>query len=211
MKDKIKVSIIEDSEIHAMCLNEQLISDSDFMVVSVDFSGHNGLASLKKELPDVVLLDFQLPDVTGLEVAKRIKSFSDKIKVFSITSHTEPAIVERMISDKNIDAIAIKGSDYFEDSLISLVKKVASGGSFIDPSLLKTIRSLGKMKGVSDLTKREFEVFIQASVGKSDDDISRDLYVDISHVKNLKSKVSKKIKGDKFDSLLEKLLANMRS
>ncbi len=205
---KIRIGIIEDSEIHAEWLNEQLCEQEKFSVLSIDHLGRLGIDSAKLHQPNLVLLDFQLPDITGIEVARRIKAYSTDIKTFALTSHTETAIIERIIADKNIDAIAIKGSDYFESTLLTSIKCVARGGSFIDPSLLKAVRNSGKLKGLAQLTKREFEVFIQTSVGKNDQEIASDLYVDMNHVKNLKSRISKKIRNDSLDTLLSKLIQN---
>ena len=71
---KVNISIIEDSKIHTEWLNEQFLDNGKFEVVSLDNLGRAGIESVKKCHPDMVLLDFQLPDITGLEVAKRIKA-----------------------------------------------------------------------------------------------------------------------------------------
>lgn len=204
----IKISIIEDSEIHASWLQEKVTEGGQCLVVAVDRLGQSGIESAKTNNPDLVILDFQLPDMTGLEVARRIKAYRKKIRVFALTSHTEESIIERVIMDINIDAIAIKGSDYFESAFLKSIIEVAKGGAFIDPSLLKAIRNSGRLKGLSKLSKREFEVFVQAGSGKSDVEIARDLYVDVAHVRNLKSKISKKVKNENLDSLLQKISSN---
>lgn len=109
----IKISIIEDSEIHREWLKMKLADEINIdAVVSIDRFGRDGIESVKHYKPDVVLLDFQLEDMTGLEVAKRLKIHDPKIRVFALTAHTEALIIQRIISDKNIDAIAIKGSPW---------------------------------------------------------------------------------------------------
>ena len=169
----IGVCIIEDSEIHAEWLNEKLCEQEEFLVFTIDRLGLLGISSAKLHQPDIVLLDCQLPDITGIEVARKIKAYSTAIKIFALTSHTETAIIERMVADKNIDAIAIKGSDYFENTFLTSIKCVAQGGSFIDPSLLKTVRNSRKIKRLAKLTKRKFEVFIQVNIGNNDEEIAR--------------------------------------
>lgn len=114
----ITVSVIEDSDIHRAWFYEKLSDSAKFCVVSRDKYGRSGIESVKKYHPDVVLLDFQLPDITGIEVSKRIKSHFSNMKIFAITAHTEKAILEKIILDKNVDAVAIKGSYYFEDNLL---------------------------------------------------------------------------------------------
>lgn len=204
----IKISIIEDSEIHREWLKAELSCVLDFEVVSVDHLGRKGIESIKSSNIDLAILDFQLEDMTGLEVSKRLKAYNENIKIFVLTAHTEISIVERIISDKNIDAIAIKGSPYLEANLLSAIKQIMQGGSYLDPILLKKLRESKNLNGLSGLTKREFEIFIQSNIGKPDCKIAEDLCVELSHVKNIKSKITKKIKNVDIDGLLSKLVEN---
>ena len=82
--NKIKVSIIEDSEIHSEWLMAVLEASSDFEIVSVDQTAKSGLQSARQLSPDVVVLDFQLDDMTGLEAAKRLHAFNEQIKFLSL-------------------------------------------------------------------------------------------------------------------------------
>lgn len=208
MSNKIKISIIEDSEIHREWLKIELSDDPRLEVVSLDYLGRKGIESVRNHKTDLVLLDFQLEDMTGLEVSKRLKMHNENIKIFMLTAHTELSVIERIISDKNIDAFAIKGSHYFEDNFLIAIHHVADGGTYLEPSLFKKLRSSKNKNGLSALTKREFEVFIQANTGKSDAKIAEDLSVEPSHVKNIKSKIAKKVKNDDIENLLSKLIAN---
>jgi DNA-binding NarL/FixJ family response regulator len=204
----IKISIIEDSEIHREWLKAELDSNSDFEVVSIDCLGRKGIESIRLYTPDLAILDFQLEDMTGLEVSKRLKAYNENIKIFVLTAHTEISIIERIINDKNIDAIAIKGSPYLEVNLMSAIKQIMQGGGYLDPILLKKLRESKNLNGLSELTKREFEIFIQSNIGKADCKIAEDLCVELSHIKNIKSKITKKIKNVDIGGLLSKLVEN---
>lgn len=209
-KDKILISLIEDSEMHIEWLKSQLNNHERFNLVSVDSLGRKGIESIKKYTPDIVLLDFQLIDITGIEVAKRIKHSFSKIKIFAFTAHSDLAIVERMIIDKNIDAIAIKGSQYFENNLLSSIEHVANGDSYLDPSVLKMLRNRKDFDVLNKLTGKEFEVFIHTSSGKNDTKIAEDLCVELSYVRNLKTKISKKINHTDIKNLIKKLIENSK-
>jgi len=204
----IKISIIEDSEIHREWLKAEISSDLRFSVVSADRLGRKGIESIKEQCPSLVLLDFQLEDMTGLEVAKRIKIFNEDIKIFVITAHREASIIERLIDDSNVDAIAIKGSRYFQDNFLIAIDEVLNGGAYLDPSLLGKLRESNKLNSINELTKREFEIFIQSASGKQDAKIADDLCVELAHVKNIKSKISKKINNNNLRGLLLKLIQN---
>ena len=92
---------------------------------------------------------------------------------------------------------------------LSAIKKCFCEGHYLDPSLLNILRASGKANGVSDLTKREFEIFIQSSTGKPDDRIAADLCVELAYIKNTKSKIAKKISDANLDNLLQKLMENL--
>lgn len=207
-RSAINISIIEDSHIHAEWLKAIISDFSTIRIVSFDDNGKNGLLSIKTHHPELVLLDFQLKDITGMEVSKRIKLFNNNIKIFILTAHTEISIIERLIADKNIDAIGIKGSPYFEENFLPAIFQICKGGTYLDPSLLGKLRESMVLKGLSSLTKREFEIFIQINIGKDDFKIAHDLNIEVSHVRNMKSKIVKKIKDDNVDSLITKLIEN---
>lgn len=204
----LKISIIEDSPIHREWLKAELHNHAEFDVVSVDRYAKSGIQSVKEYHPDIVLLDFQLEDMTGLEAAKRINVYDENIKIFMITAHTEVTIIERLIGDKCIKGLAIKGSQYFADNLKPAIKNIGAGGVYLDPSLLNKLRESGKPNGISELTRREFEVFIQSYAGKPDVKIAQDLNVELLYIKNIKSKIAKKIKDTNTQSLLCKLIEN---
>lgn len=203
-----RISIIEDSPIHSEWLQTELSDDPTISIVSVDHSGRKGIESVREYKSSLVLVDFQLGDMTGLEVVKRLKLYDEHIKTFMITAHTEASIIDRILKDTNVDAVAVKGSRYFEDYLLPAIHHVIQGDAYIDPSLLNKLRESNKLKGLNNLTKREFEVFIQVNSGKADIEIAEDLSVELAYVKNLKSKITKKTKGDDLDTVLSKLIEN---
>lgn len=205
----LKISIIEDSEIHREWLKTELVDH--FNIVSMDSCGRAGIESIKQYQPNMVLLDFQLKDMTALEVSKRIKNYNFKTKIFILTAHNEISIVERIINDKNTDALAIKGSHYFESNFLTAIMHVVEGETYLDPSLLKKVRDSKNLSGLTKLTKREFEIFIQSNSGKSDEKIASDLCLELSHVRNVKSRIAHKIKGEKIDNLVTKLINNSHS
>lgn len=207
--EMIPITIIEDSEIHAAWLQETLTEDPRFQIIDWSTTGKAGIEAVKQLNPHLVFLDFQLSDLTGIEIAKRIKSHLPHIKIFMLTAINNLVIIERLIDDKNIDALGIKGSPYLEDHLRLATNHVLAGGHYIDSSLLNKLREANTMPGVRSLTKREFEIFIQLMLGKPDHMIADHLSIDILHVKNMKSKILKKIQHDNTDRLMSMLMNNM--
>ncbi len=204
----LTVSIIEDNVIYADWIKKLISAHKELKILTVNDNGKDGISSIKNNPPDIVLLDFQLKDMTGLEVAKRIKAHHSQIKIFMLTAHTDMMVIHRMIDDKNINAIAIKTSPYFEEHFLSAVLQIQKEGSYLDPSLLSKLRESRFFKGLNLLTKREFEIFIQIKIGKNEVKIAEDLNVELSHVRNMKSKIVKKINDDNVFNLVTKLAEN---
>lgn len=190
----INISILEDSEIHLRWILEKVNKISNFHVKSTNMSGVNGLASIRRHQPDVVIVDFQLKDITGLEFARKAKVFLPNIKIFSLTAHTELEILKKIVFSEYIDGIAIKGSDYFDDNFKKSIEDVYAGGSYIEPSILNIFRTHEpRVEAIVGLTKREYEVYMQSNFGKNNIEIASSLNVDVAHVANIKSKVKKKL------------------
>lgn len=188
---KISVSIVEDNPVHVEWLKLELGEIPEIEISSINYYGKEGVFSIKLKRPTLAIIDFQLSDITGLEVAHKIKTFSPETKTLILTAHNESFIIDRLIADETIDAIAVKGSHHLQHSLSSILHYVAEGGLYIDPCLLGPLREAdGEL---ATLTGREFEVFIQFSLGKMDEQIARDLHVDIAHIRNLRSKIAHKV------------------
>ena len=207
---KVKLGIVEDCVLHIECIKETLKSREDFTVVSIENSAKCAIHSYAQTHPEILLIDYQLPDITGLEVSKRIASYKEETKIIMLTSHVEESIIKKIILCHHVDGILIKGSNYFEGNLLLAIDAVRDGGMFMDPSILEILRSKVKVKKINDLTNREFEVLIQIMAGKSDKMIADSLYVSIHHIRNIKSMIWKKLQGANLDEFKNNVVNNIQ-
>ncbi len=94
-REKPKVLIIDDEK--DICwLLEKYLRKRHFNVLSVD-TGRGGIEMVKQKEPDVVLLDLKLEDINGLNVLRRIKEFSKKIKVIIVSAFAYSEIKENAV------------------------------------------------------------------------------------------------------------------
>lgn len=206
---KIGISIIEDNPSHVEWLTRMISDDSRFEILSVDAWALTGIESVKKFQPAIVLLDFQLSDITGLEVVRRIKSHFEGIKILAMTAHTEPSIIDRLVYHENIEGVMIKGSPYSSDNFLEILHQFSKGREFIDPFLRKHFKQHDRQYGWQELTNKEFEIFIQLNMGKSPAEIARDLTVDTRTIQNMRSRIDKKVTIADAKSVMRKLQKNM--
>jgi len=88
----IKVMIVEDQPSFQELVHLVLSLDSQFEIVYTAGTGEEGLENVKDANPDLVLVDFRLPGIDGLETAKRMKEQIPGIKIAMVTAHTEEVL-----------------------------------------------------------------------------------------------------------------------
>jgi CheY-like chemotaxis protein len=95
---KNKVLIIEDNEQNMYMLS--FLLESYGYVVLKAFSGQEGITSAKKEMPDIILLDIQLPEMDGYTVAKKLREDEQILKtpIIAVTSYAMPGDKEKVLA-----------------------------------------------------------------------------------------------------------------
>ena len=96
---KINIIIVDDHDFFRLGIRTALeLNHPDITVVAEAKSGAEFFALLKTISPDIVLLDIILPDINGIEIARRLKTEQPKIKILVITSETTTFNVEEMVN-----------------------------------------------------------------------------------------------------------------
>ena len=119
----MKTNIIDDNKQAVKDLNERLTRFSEVEVVAVEYSGLNGLARVSELQPDLLFLDVQLPDISGLDFLERLDSFTHgSCRVVMYTAYDEfvlPAfrkkafdVLLKPIDDKDLDIIMHRLADF---------------------------------------------------------------------------------------------------
>ena len=119
----MKTIIIDDNKQAVKDLNERLTRFSEVEVVAVEHSGLNGLARVSELQPDLLFLDVQLPDISGLDFLERLDSFTHgSCRVVMYTAYDEfvlPAfrkkafdVLLKPIDDKDLDIIMHRLADF---------------------------------------------------------------------------------------------------
>jgi DNA-binding NarL/FixJ family response regulator len=117
------------------------------------------LALLPEVEVDVLLLDLQMPGVSGPELVERVRALCPELPVLVLTMHNEPAIVRRVL-DLGVRGYLSKGCDIA--TLMTAVRTLAGGGRYVEPTLAQRM-VLGASTAPNDppaqrLSAREREV-----------------------------------------------------
>lgn len=191
----INVMLVDDHKMLREGIKQLLEFDPEIKVVSSAQTGKECLSLLEEKKPDVVLLDINLPDTTGIKLIKDIKKRSKTIKVMMLTVHNE---VEYLVDslDGGADGYILKDSG--ADELIKAIKFIYNGERYIEPSLIPSLNArLVQLETETDmvksLTKREIQILSLLVSGKSNLDISEILKLSEQTIKNHVTALYKKI------------------
>lgn len=128
----LRLLVVDDHPILRAGLRAVLSAHREFDIVGEAESGEAALRLLSEVGPDLVLLDFSLPGMTGDEVARRIKRERTGARLLCVSVHDDVAIVRRLL-DAGADGYLLKRSAC--DELVPAVRQVAAGTIYLDPAL----------------------------------------------------------------------------
>lgn len=192
---KTKVMIADDHSLIREGIKQLLEFDGSIEVIAEASNGVDCLEKLETIIPDVLLLDINMPKKNGLEVLDEIKKNDYEVKVLILTVHNELEYLLKAI-DIGVDGYILKDSESAE--LKRAIQSVLSGENYIQASLIPALnnrlanRDIDKDK-IDSLTSRELEVLIQVANGMFNKEIATSLNISERTVKNHISNIFKKI------------------
>ena len=104
---KVRVMIVEDQPTYQELVQIVLSLDPQFDVVGVASDGLEALDSFDEVRPDLVLIDFLMPGLDGLETAKQMKQRRPEVKIAMVTAHEEE-VLKRLASEARIQEVIPK-------------------------------------------------------------------------------------------------------
>lgn len=191
----IKIMIADDHSMVREGLKQLLELEGDIVVTGEASDGVECLELLEKNIPQVLLLDINMPNMNGLEVLEKIKEQKIDTKVIILTVHNEIEYLLKAV-EIGIDGYMLKDSD--SNELKKAIISVIQGESYIQPNLITLLnskmieRDIDKEK-LELLTKREIEVLKLMAFGSYNKDIGEQLNISERTVKNHISSIFKKI------------------
>lgn len=192
---KTKIMIVDDFALIRDGLKNLLELDGSMKVISEAQDGIDCLNKLNEKLPDILLLDINMPNKNGLDVLQEIRSNEIPIKVMILTMHNEIDYLLRAI-EIGADGYASKNIKFEE--LKEAIDLIIHGENFIQKELLPLLNSKIEKKNeeldkIKSLTKRELEVLKNIAFGNSNREIATSLKISERTVKNHIFNIFKKI------------------
>ena len=182
----IRILIAEDQKMVLGALCALLRLEPDVEVAGSADNGRDALALCLEKAPDIVLTDIEMPYLTGLELAARLREARSPAKVIVVTTFGRSGYLRRAL-EAGVRGYLLKDAPV--DALAEAIRTVHAGGRAIAPEL-----ALESWSGGSDpLTERERQVLRLAGEGRSSADIARQVHLSEGTVRNYLSEAISKL------------------
>jgi DNA-binding NarL/FixJ family response regulator len=193
----MRIIICDDQAIVRDGLAMLVKLEPDIQVIGIADDGSAAVDMVKKEKPDLVLMDLKMAVLNGVEATRQIKNLFPEVKVLVLTTYDDDEWV--------FDAIQAGASGYLlkdtpRDDLVKAIRGTVAGKTFVDPAIAGKV--LNKVSShqtqpatniTSKLTEREIEILRLIAKGLSNTDISDRLYLSEGTVRNHVSAILSKL------------------
>ena len=181
----IKVFIVDD---HYMVIEgiRSLLQNEK----GIDWAGHatnasSCLAFLQQQQPDVILMDINLPDKSGIDLCKEVKERYPSVFIIGLSTFNQQSFIQKMI-DNGASGYVLKNATQAE--LMEAIEIVASGKNFLSNEAALSLRSKDNNEAPV-ITRREKEVLELIAEGMTNNEVAQKLFISPStvdtHRKNL--------------------------
>jgi DNA-binding NarL/FixJ family response regulator len=199
---KIKVLIVDDHPLVIEGLKSLLSVNRDIKVLESCNNGKDALDFLEENHVDIVLLDINLPDMSGIDICELITTKHKNVSVIGLSTYGERSIINQMISN------GAKGyllKNVTETELVEAINKVYRGNCYfgieVQKAMANTIfHSLGN---TPRLTKREKQILKLVVSGKTNNQIAEDLFISPLTVETHRRNLMKKMNASNTASLVK--------
>ena len=195
--EKIKVMLVEDHSMIREGLKQLLELEDDIKVVAGFADGKRAVDEYLSIKPDVVLMDINMPVMTGLEATEQIRKLDNDARIIMLTIHQDR---EYLIKALDLGAQGYILKDAESRVLIEAVRGVFNGQTYIQSSMARELVSEYRRikSGSSDspgdqLTDRELEVLKLLTKGMLNKEIANALFISEKTVKNHISSIFRKL------------------
>jgi DNA-binding NarL/FixJ family response regulator len=182
-----QVLIVDDHPIVRAGL-EQALAKANFTICAVAASKNEAIVQIARTNPALILLDLNLPDGSGFEVANWARGISDQIGIVILTLNDAPELLLAALAAR-VSGFVLKSAPISE-VIATLERALITPLSFTASGLHKALKAKAHLP---NLSAREFEVLTILATGKSTKEIARQLYLSEPTIKSHLANIYRKL------------------
>ncbi|OCK62077.1 response regulator transcription factor [Bradyrhizobium sp. LMTR 3] len=191
----IRIALVDDHPVVLAGIRALLQGVPEVELVGEANTGTTGLKAICECSPDIAVIDLSLPDISGLELARRLSKRCPAVKIIALTVHEDRAYIHPAL-EAGARGYLLKRSA--GDELLRAIRAVNDGAIYLDPAIAeKASTSAPELTSADsgdggELSRREEDVLKLVAQGFSNKQIAGDLEVSVKSVETYKARASEK-------------------
>lgn len=192
----VRIAIADDHRMVREALAGLLLGHPDLEIVGEAGDGRGALEVVERTAPDLLLLDVGLPDMTGVDACRQIRSTHPKVRVIAVTGHADRRFLEEMLQ-AGAAGYVVKADAATE--LVKAIRVVAAGGTFVSPlaaaamSAPPSTKDGNHARPATCLGRREREVLTLIAEGERSASIAARLGIATATVESHRRNIMRKL------------------
>lgn len=193
----ISVLVVDDHELVRSGITRMLADNPDIDVLGEAASGEDAIEAVRKNRPDIVLMDIRMPGIGGLEATRKILRLDDSIRVIVVTACADDPYPTRVMQ-AGATAYITKGADIEE--MVRAIRKAHAGQRYISPEIAQkmALKQLGGEEDQDDtlfdrLSERELQIAMMVVDCQKVQDISDKLCLSPKTVNSYRYRIFEKL------------------
>lgn len=193
--NKIRLAIIDDHAVVLDGLKTMLNAFANLEVTYTTQSGYEILNHFQSEIPDVLLMDIQMPEINGIDLCKQIVKQYPTVKIIAFTSFDDSNYVKQIFRS-GAKGYLLKNSD--KHTIVKAIETVMQDEEYMDDSIKKILLQesiTGQRRSIFEvpLTKREKEILKLIAEGLSSQEIADKLFISLRTVETHRLNLNQKL------------------
>jgi two-component system response regulator DevR len=193
----LRLLVVDDHEVVREGLVSMLARRPNFQVVAEAGTAADSIELARRFKPDLVIMDVRLPDGSGIEACREIRSEMPETKVVILTSYPdEEAVFSAIIAGASGYLLKqVRGRD-----LVAALEAVGRGESLLDPAVtekvlerVRRVATSGTNDDLAQLTAQEQRILLLVAEGKTNKEIAAEVFLSDKTVKNYVSSILSKL------------------
>ena len=199
MSEKIRIVLVDDHAVLRAGLTALLNAEADMAVIGEAGDGMASLGVVADQRPDVILLDLNMPQMSGLEALTQLRQVAPQSRILVLTMHDDQTYLRQVLAQGGAGYVLKQAAD---SELLTAIRTVYHGGAFLHPAHAQALLSpdtttTGPQATTNGdlalLSEREVEVLTLIALGHSNKEIAEMLYLSVKTVETYKARIMEKL------------------
>lgn len=205
----IKIALVDDHQIIIDGLISLLNQSHTIQLIATANSGKEILQKLNETNVDILITDITMPQMSGLELAKKVKEYFPAIKIIALSMNADGDTIDAMVNDADIAGYLLKQTGANE--LVTAIEKVYNGGIYFQTEILDALEKQSAVKQNTqraNLSSRELQIVALMEKDFSNKQIATELNISVRTVETHRKNIFRKTQTNNLLSLIKWAYAN---